>query len=252
MNFIIKKTIMKKIAMIIGACLCLVGTIQAQSEVNSRYMSRSGLYSNNEKQKQTESSNRGNGEYPIELNKYGKENRLRLSYLISNLENESDFTEMQGFDFSYNRDISLCSKIPFYVEFGLGMQYRRGKEEVEIMGYDVKAELNMVSLFIPITMKYNIPLSESFALSPYIGLDFRCNVYGYLTADADEHRERYNIFVKSDEVLYPASRFQPSFRTGFLLDMDSIFLGCSYSKDLTYFMNGYKLSNINFSLGCRF
>lgn len=197
----------------------------------------------------TQAKINGNSEYSKE---YKNWNRFQLSYTLTQAGSDEAFLELNGFELVYKRDIRISKHLPVALETGLGLEYRHAKEEMYIYDTEAEAALNMVSLSIPVNIKYNIRLSDNCSISPFCGLSTRLNVSGYISANIDDISIRLNMFNKNSKTLIPSSRLQASAKIGAMADIHHFTVGVSYSKDLSYFNYGVKLSSVNFSVGCRF
>lgn len=113
---------------------------------------------------------------------------------------ESIFAVSMG----YNRNISVLTSIPLYVEFGLGYQWTHSK-------FDSGIKMDLYSLKVPVgaTYLYTIPNSPV-DIIPRAGLDFRINMAGRLKSS---YAGKINVF-DSSEIGEAWKRFQVGFHLG--------------------------------------
>lgn len=140
---------------------------------------------------------------------------------------------LSGFNLQYNYGIGLGHH-PMNIEVGakVNFDFHHHTEEIVISKYFTDMFLMRVS--VPVSYIYHIPVRENFNISPYAGIDLRCNVIATQTEidPFDVHRT-VNMFNK-DQVGEDMTwnRFQAGWHAGLRFSFFDYFVGLEYGTDI--------------------
>lgn len=169
-----------------------------------------------------------------------------LQYNISNLKvSYSGYSDSESYNtvtLGYNYDINIMPDYDLYLEVGGAAQwYFKSKDDVTT---------NMISLKVPVSVMYSIPVSDNFRIEPYAGLYARFNVYG---SSKEKGGESINIFSDDDMWGEACKRFQFGLHAGVRARISEQFLvGIGYSQDLNEFAEHTKFNSIDTTVGLKF
>lgn len=161
---------------------------------------------------------------------------------------------------------SLSNSIPLYIETGLGFQYMffnidysKDSEGDYYEDYgEIQEKYTILALNIPLNIGYNFCFSnENVNLMPYIGLDFRLNVFGRDTYKDAIFKKNFNLFSNKDMQIIapytPWKRFQAGWHIGANLQINKRYnLNVSYGGDFSELMPRTKTRSFKISAGIRF
>lgn len=201
-------------------------------------------------------------------------NRISLSYentgLTANKQfgdfiEDEDHISMNGFGVQYLHGFSLSRKLPMFIEVGgkLSMVFGSNDgEEVEIDDEYMKLQLKtqLMSLSVPVNYSYKFAINDKFAISPYVGLNFKLHLLGRMknhidaSIDIEDYIEDYeenwvNIFSDDDEdgmgdSDYTFNRFQMGWHVGVGFQISKLYLGVQYGTDFIPAYS-YKKAKVN-------
>ncbi len=137
---------------------------------------------------------------------------------------------------------------PLGIDAGAKVQYLfRNKTEQE-----VKNKFSMVSLTAPVSLAYDLLLSESFALHPYAGIYGRYTFSAKTQKEADERRYTEN-WMKNDHPMGGMKRFVAGWQLGASCRISEVFsFGAAYWMDFSKVTDYDKLRGFNIMLGATF
>lgn len=166
------------------------------------------------------------------------------------------------------------SKLPMYIEVGGKVSFTFNHKSVDFnIDDDVTATAtqnwNLIRLAIPVSYAYRFKCGDNFAVTPYLGLDFRFNLAASLSEkwkmveydpDGSEEYESdddpTNLFSKDDMYGHTWNRFQMGWHIGVRAEYSRFSLGLNLGTD---FMPIYKFEkakmttfNLSLALGYRF
>lgn len=163
---------------------------------------------------------------------------------------------LTAFSVGYSHAFSMSKSTPIYIEAGLGLQYTYGSENIG-SDYDDDAYSTKTSLFsakVPVNIMYNWQINNSnIAITPYVGLTFRCNIVGKLKEHylfVSDEDEDFNLFDEDDMGGYSWKRFQIGWQIGVNARFNNQFLiGVSYGTDFSEICKSTKLKTTSITLG---
>lgn len=138
-----------------------------------------------------------------------------------------------GFNVMYNHGFGLSSKIPIFLEVGVGLGYNVGKNtQYEEGNYEDKLQLSNLWLKVPVNVSYKVNLTDKISLLPYTGINFKVNALG------DYKIEEYYKGEKEDEDSYSifdddmgGKRFQMGWQIGVGVNISKLYVGIQYGID---------------------
>lgn len=200
-------------------------------------------------------------------------NLLGVSYDNTGLNGKNfEFVEehksmsLNGFGLEYTRGFSLSSVNPMYLEAGIKLNMGFGSKSFDDIYESEKESVQMMRLSVPVSFAWRFAAGDNFAITPYVGIDFRVNVMGRAKYEEvfDGSKTEYdwvNIFDE-DEMGEDGkwNRFQMGWHVGARAEYSRAFLGISYGTDFikaySYSEDGYKshvnTGNLAVTVGYRF
>lgn len=210
---------------------------------------------------------------------------------FSNSQKGAEDISATGFSIGYSHAFCISKTAPVFIEAGLGLQYTYASESAaddiaelsglstrEVVKYmDPEEKLKMFSAKVPVNIIYNWNIPNSrITLSPFIGVNIRCNFSGKYNLDwnmapelknelinqvgKDAFDETFsdqelNLFDKKDMGTSDDTwkRFQLGWQIGVSATLNNKFsLGISYGTDFTEIAKKVKLHSTSVTLGYRF
>ena len=163
---------------------------------------------------------------------------------------EGDSFSMSGINIGWGWARSLSSSLPLYLQYGIGIQYFWGKNDVpyavnEYYTKDVEQSIYMLGIKVPFNViyHYDIP-NTAFAIEPLVGLNIRANALG--ERDNKGYRED-DCFVDLDW-----NRVQIGYNIGVNAVYDKFVFGVSYTGDFSELGEDLNMSVWNIKVGVRF
>ncbi|MDE5570730.1 MAG: PorT family protein [Prevotella sp.] len=142
---------------------------------------------------------------------------------------------------NYTQAISITRSAPLFLELGFGGQFSYAESD---------GALKYVSVKIPVNLIYDIQIpNTNVCLAPYVGLNFRGNVWGYFSG--------YNIFsdgIPDYEYRYDKwTRFQIAAQAGVKARFNNkFFIGIGYGLDFNEIVENTKVNELSISAGIVF
>lgn len=207
----------------------------------------------------------------------------------SSLNSDNEHTDDQSFTgltLGYSKAINIMQTSPLYLEIGAALQYsfytidpededdysidpededdyyyyyylspstRSGSSYYSDDYYyydegDIK--WNMFSIKVPVSLTYDIQVSEGVSIAPYGGLTARFNLFGSKKNGDSKSRD---IFEKKVGKSYVAKRFQLGWQIGANVKFNhQWFLGVSYGTDFSEIAKKTKISTTSITAGLIF
>lgn len=175
-----------------------------------------------------------------------------------------------GFGVGYNIDFRVSNSLPLYVGTGLDMRFVfRSQTILDDQEYNFineKVNSTLINLNLPVNLSYRVPVADNFFLTPFVGLDFRVQVYGNASVKANdislelptygstvgEVKHDYNLFSGRDLGSEHLRRFQMGWHAGLNFEYARFNLGLSYGTDFVKLHKNLGGSNFLVSVGYRF
>lgn len=183
-------------------------------------------------------------------------NEIGVSYTMLKFTDAGDDEYMEdglntnGFSVKYIHGFSVSKSLPMFVETGLNFHFGFHSEEDEDTD-DIMYKSQFASLAIPVNFAYRFNISESFAIKPFIGLNFKLNVlgrshislssdfkddlkdYGWSNSDIKEVEEWSSYYSKKDmgDKDFTWNRFQLGWHIGVDFEFNKFFVGINYGTD---------------------
>lgn len=155
---------------------------------------------------------------------------------------------MTGLALGYAHAFGVSSSMPLFVQVGGELKYSFNKKDDHGDSF--------VSLKVPVSLTYDVPLTERFDLLPFAGIYGRYNVSG---TTKDSNGNDVNLFEKRTDEAGGVTfeRFQLGWQAGCnLIYKQRYMIGASYSRDISKLVQttGIKYTTFafNISLGLLF
>lgn len=174
---------------------------------------------------------------------------------------------LNGFVAGYSIDFRITTHHPLYLGTGLDTRFTtRDKTFHDTNTYDAikaKVSTHFLNFNIPINLSYRLPLSETFNITPQLGLDVRVQAIGKRTTTisypSGAHLPSANVsgFTPGSVNLFSRNvlgeqalrRFQAGWHAALKLQYDQFVLGISYGTDFAKLRNELGSSNLLVNLG---
>lgn len=195
-------------------------------------------------------------------------NTLYLGYDLCTLRPKDAATfSLNGFVAGYSVDFRITTHHPLYLGTGLDVRFTtRDKTFHDTNTYDAikaKVSTHFLNFNVPINLSYRLPLSETFNITPQLGLDFRVQAIGKRTTTifypSGAHIPSANVsgFTPGSVNLFSRNvlgeqalrRFQAGWHAALKLQYDQFVLGISYGTDFAKLRNELGSSNLLVNLG---
>ena len=175
---------------------------------------------------------------------------IRASYLPISIKADGggsvDFT---GFQVGYVKSFAISANAPLFIETGANLSYISGDFEM-YDGYDAfDVDMNMFSINVPINFGYQVAISETANIFPYVGATLRGNLFGKYKEDD----ESFSIFdSENEEFGMQAKRFQIGWQIGAAATFNNFVVGVSYGTDFNDIIEDCKITTTAISIGFNF
>jgi len=185
---------------------------------------------------------------------------------------EPDPISTNGFSLKYLHGFSLSASLPMYIEAGLNFNYNFHSAEDD-EGYSV-TKFQHSALAIPVNFAYKFNVTETVAIKPFLGLNFKINTstksrmeltdkflddYKELTGqryDGETESDWQNFFDKDDMGSKDATwnRFQLGWHIGVDFQFNKFLIGVNYGTDFipAYKYKKYKVNSSTLNVGIGF
>ena len=144
----------------------------------------------------------------------------------------------------WTKATALSNSAPVFLEYGLGGQYSwKSKDDILTKMVSAKIPLNLI-------YSYQIPNTE-ISIDPYIGLNFRFNIWGEIKQDWDGGQTA-NVFDKDDmgDSDNTWNRFQLGWHIGAKAKFsNSFFVGVAYGTDFSEITKYTHIEETTLTLG---
>lgn len=181
----------------------------------------------------------------------------------------TDDTSLTGFTFGYAKGFSIAKDLPVFIEAGINATYAFNSdldEESNFIGNytgdDFDTKMTYLAVSVPVNLMYKVPLKENISLTPFIGLNLKGNIIGKTKVSYNGDNEYYeedddtetNFFDKKDvsDKDNRWKRVQLGWQIGVGLNYNQVYVGLSYSKDLSELCKKVKISTYSITLGYNF
>ena len=145
-----------------------------------------------------------------------------------------------GFNVGYSRGINLVNSLPLFLELGGEVNYTSGTESGEYGRYDCDYSISLINVSVPVNVTYRVPVSESFAIAPFAGVNFKYNAMGLVKGKTSRgESEWYSVFNEKNLKKYLGTDegpnvFQIGLNVGVNLVVSNKFVfGYRFTPDLT-------------------
>ncbi len=191
-------------------------------------------------------------------------NRIGVTYNNTGYHNnwgdKDENFSLNGFGIEYIHAFNLGRTLPMAIELGANVNFNLGTP-YDGKKYDDNWSIKMrdFNLQVPLNYIYRINISDSFAISPYLGLNFKLHL---LTQGKEESENKYGDYSDGDWYSYfnkddmgddTWNRFQMGWHVGLSFQYSVIYLGVQYGTDFipAYSFEGDKWNtgNLKVSLG---
>ena len=195
-------------------------------------------------------------------------NTLYLGYDLCTLRPKDAATfSLNGFVAGYSVDFRITTHHPLYLGTGLYVRFTtRDKTFHDTNTYDAikaKVSTHFLNFNVPINLSYRLPLSETFNITPQLGLDFRVQAIGKRTTTISYPSGAHipsasvsgftpgsvNLFSRHVLGEQALRRFQAGWHAALKLQYDQFVLGISYGTDFAKLRNELGSSNLLVNLG---
>ncbi|MBR4844451.1 MAG: hypothetical protein IKV06_06020 [Alistipes sp.] len=131
-------------------------------------------------------------------------NNAHINWKDYSHECEIMYPVKSGITFGYLESYHIVKGLPIFVEYGANLQYLFGKEELsELFAGAFGADYYKTSMFalnIPVNVSMRLSFeNNTFAVTPYAGLNFRVNISGKQAIEGEEFEQSINLFNGSDD-----------------------------------------------------
>ena len=151
-----------------------------------------------------------------------------------------DSESFNGLTLGVSHAINIMESQPLYIEVGGNVQYGFTGEWLGLDDFSWK----MLSVGVPVNLTYAWHLTDKFAIAPYLGLNFRFNIWGSVDDD-------YNIFdddEMGDDLQH--KRFQMGWQIGANFQFNNtFFIGGGYGKDFMELFEDCKIGRASITAG---
>lgn len=190
-------------------------------------------------------------------------NTLYLGYDLYTLRPKDAATfSLNGFVAGYSIDFRINTHHPLYLGTGLDARFTtRDKTFHDTNTYDAikaKVSTHFLNFNVPINFSYRLPLSETFNITPQLGLDFRVQAIGKRTTTISYPSGAHipsasvsgftpgsvNLFSRNILGEQALHRFQAGWHAALKLQYDQFVLGISYGTDFAKLRNELGSSNL--------
>lgn len=103
-----------------------------------------------------------------------------------------------GVNMGYAHAISLSKTTPLFLELGLEANYSAGSEKVP--GTTADINVKMLNLQVPLNFTYRIPVTEKFAIAPFVGANFKVNIIGNASVSVNDYNSEAISFFNEDDM----------------------------------------------------
>lgn len=158
--------------------------------------------------------------------------------------------DFDGLSAGVNKAFPLSSKVPLYLEAGVGLQYSFYSDTA----YEEDVKVNMLSAKIPVSLGYEFQIpNSSISISPYAGIDVRGNIYGRIKYEEFGESESYDLFSDDDMDGDAWNRVQLGWHVGVNAKFfKKLLVGVSYGTDFNEISEGVKIHTTSVTLGVCF
>lgn len=140
---------------------------------------------------------------------------------------------LSGVNVQYNYGISLGDR-PMNIEVGAKASFDFYHHNDWMVTEKYSNNMFLMRVSVPISYIYHIPVRDSFRISPYAGIDLRCNVIAKETEiDPNDIHHTVNHFNKKTVGEdYVWNRFQAGWHAGLRFSISDYFFGLEYGTDI--------------------
>ena len=174
-----------------------------------------------------------------------------IEYLPSTFKfsGDADSESFTGLALNYTKAISITESMPFFFEWGLGLQYSFKSEKDK--EYDAEAKMSFISAKVPLNLIYDIAVPNStIHFDPFVGIQLRGNLWGEGKEEYRGESETIDLF-DSDEG--DCKRFQIGLQAGMKVRFDNkFFVGIGYGADFMEFAEKTKINELKIMAGLVF
>lgn len=206
--------------------------------------------------------------------------RISLSYDYWKSSKEmfyDDADATNGLAIDYIHGFSISKTLPMFIETGLGASFGfwGDTNDESYSDADVKYRFSQISLAVPVNFAYKFNINNDFSIQPYIGLNFKFNVYANLKTkfDCDDNDLQDEIDDMSDKEFESAfgvprdmsmfdkdyvgkdgqwKRFQLGWHIGVGVNFKALYVGLSYGTDFMAICKKHNTSNFKVGVGFNF
>ncbi|MCM1070983.1 MAG: porin family protein [[Clostridium] fimetarium] len=197
--------------------------------------------------------------------------RLSISYQNEKYsidrKNADDYST-NGIAIDYLHGFSVSKTLPIFIETGIGANFgfyndSETFDEGSTYEYEHKISTKTINLAIPVNVAYKFGINNDFAITPYLGLNFKLNVFSETTnkreyADEDVQEDygsthTNNNFDKKDVGKdYTWNRFQLGWHIGVGIDYKALYVGLTYGTDFMEIAKKVNTSTFKIGVGFNF
>lgn len=176
-------------------------------------------------------------------------NMVGISYTNMTLSpKHGDDMGLNGFSFNYLRGISLSQNLPIYLEVGGKLSAGFHSESFDIYDDEYIDQTDvLVSLSVPVNFAWRFGITDKFAIKPYVGINFKVNVFGQTSMSYDDDSESYNWFDK-DDMGESYNRFQFGWHIGAGFQFSKCCIGVSYGTDFSKIVKNVNTGTLDLTL----
>jgi hypothetical protein len=177
--------------------------------------------------------------------------RIGISYNNANFSPNKKFDEdsysLNGVGIDYIHGSSVSSTLPLYWEIGANLNYGAKSESYDEETY----KYQLINLQVPVNLVYRYAASETLAIMPYVGLNFKGGIalrekYEYDGDYYDDEDSDWFSFYSKDDVGEDNTfnRFQFGWHIGVGAQFSSLYVGLQYGTDFipAYSKDGAKIN----------
>lgn len=207
-------------------------------------------------------------------------NRITLSYDNWKSSKEmfyDDADATNGFAIDYIHGFSVSKTLPIFVETGIGANFGfwGDTNDESYSDADLKYRFTQISMAIPVNVAYKFNINENFSIQPYLGLNFKFNLYANMNwkFDCEDSELQDDIDDLSDDDFeetfgFPRNmsmfdkdylgkdgqwkRFQLGWHVGVGVNIKALYIGLSYGTDFMPICKKHNTSNFKVGLGFNF
>lgn len=197
-------------------------------------------------------------------------NRIGLSYINQhygfNWDSDDNFST-NGVGIDYIHGFGLSSSLPIYIETGLSfnMGFYSESESNSTSTYSWKGttKFQNMNFQVPVNVAYRFNCGDNFAITPYLGINFKINAVSKKKYDAEytyngntekENGEWYSFYKKEDSDDSTWNRFQMGWQVGVGAQYSNLYLGLQFGTDFIptysekYDNETFRISNSTFKV----